>query len=179
MVSAPMDALMKTPRAASLALALSFGLLAACKRGDGASKPGAGGSAAAPTSLAAAVPSAAAAAPPVAPRPALDPRWPRWLPPVSAVTVRMTSRDSLEGYADRPAMLVLVESRRACEVAGYTVSQTDLRRTRWENRFIFTATRGEELVRIELMGQPSRPNFSTFTATTGDFARTLMRRRAR
>lgn len=168
---------MTPPYVASFLLlsALSF---AACKRGEAASGAAAERPAAAAAVQAAAVP-AAPAAPRVAPQPTVDPRWPQWLPRVSAVTVRMASRDFLEGYSGRGPLLVLVESRRACEAAGYTLSQTDMRRTRWENRFIFTATRGEELVRVELMGQPARPDFTTFAASTGDFARTLMRRRAR
>jgi len=133
---------MQHPRLPSCALALTLTLLSACKRGDGSSTAGAAKPGVAPTVQAAAAP-VAAPAPRPAPRPALDPRWPQWLPPVAGVTVRIASRDFLEGYAGRPDLMVLVDSRRACEAAGFTVSQTTMRRTQWENRFIFTATRGE------------------------------------
>jgi len=169
---------MKHPTLTLLAVASTLTHLASCKRGDAAAAGTAAQPGAAPTVQAAAAPTAPVA-PRAAPPPAVDPRWPQWLPRVSAVTVRSATRDFLEGYTERSPLVVLVESRRACETAGYTLSQTDLRRTRWENRFIFTATRGEEFVRFELVGQPARPNFSTFTASSGEFARTLMRRRTR
>jgi len=153
-------------------------LLVACKRSEGASTADAATSTppngAASPALVAAAPQAVPARPA---GPAVDPRWPQWMPPIAGITVRMAMREALEGYADRPSLLLLIDSRRACETAGYTLSATTTQRTQWDSKFIFTATRGAELIRVELTGQSARPNFTSFNATTGAFAQTMMRRR--
>ena len=91
----------------------------------------------------------------------------------------MTSADFIEGGADRRVLELLIDSRRACEQAGYTLSTTNITRTAWDQKFVFTCTRAEELLRVELMGQPARPNYTTFNVSNGEFARTLMRQRRR
>lgn len=167
---------MKHPPIASYALALLF--VGACNRAESAAAPAASATpVVAPPARLAAVP--AAVRPTPAPAPVMDPRWPQWLPPIEGIAVRMASRDFLEGSAVRMALMVLVASRRSCETAGYTLSQTDIRRTRWDTRYIFTATRAETFVRIELTEQTGRPTFTSFNASTGAFARAMMGRRAR
>lgn len=126
--------------------------------------------AAQPARPAAVVPAAVVAAP------AVDPRWPGWMPPIPGIRVRMSARDFVEGGAERASLELLITSRQACERAGYTVSQTNIQRTRWDQKLVFTCTRANELIRVELTGQPARPNYTAFNACNGDFARTMMRR---
>lgn len=152
------------------ALTLSAGCKPAESSPAPAASPAPTAPAAQPARPAAVVPAAAVEAP------AVDPRWPRWMPPIPGVRVRMGSRDFVEGGADRASLELLVASRQACERAGYAVSQTEIRRTRWDQKLIFTCTRADELIRVELTGQPARPNYTSFNACNGDFARTMMRR---
>jgi len=164
----------------SYVLATTLVLAAGCKRAESSANPTATATAtppgAQPAMPAAVVPAAAVAAPAA---PAVDPRWPRWMPPIPTVRVRSTSADFIEGGADRGVLELLIDSRRACEQAGYTLSQTNITRTAWDQKFVFTCTRAEELIRVELTGQPARPNYTTFTSCNGEFARTMMRQRRR
>lgn len=147
---------------------------AGCKRAESSTHPAAAAPVAQPAMPAAVVP---AAAPAVPAAPAVDPRWPRWMPPIPGIRVRMASRDFVEGGAERASLELLITSRRACEQAGFTVSQTNIQRTRWDQKLVFTCTREAELIRVELTGQPARPSYTSFNASNGDFARTMMRRR--
>ena len=166
----------------SYVLATTLVLAAGCKRAESSANPAATATTtpalpgAQPAMPAAVVPAVAVAAPAA---PAVDPRWPRWMPPVPTVRVRMTSSDFLEGGADRGVLELLIDSRRACEQAGYTLSQTNITRTAWDQKFVFTCTRAAELIRVELTGQPARPNYTAFNASNGEFARTMMRQRRR
>ena len=117
---------------------------------------------------------ALAAAP--AAQPARDPLWPQWLPVIDSVQRRMGGRDLFEGHATTGGLVTLINARRSFELQGYTLSQTTVRRQSWEQRFIFSATRGGEFTRVEVVGFPSRPNFSTVTATSGALARTMASR---
>jgi hypothetical protein len=161
------------PRIASYALISALALLSACKRGVAPAVAAEGGPAA-PSAPVAATPPAPSGTPAAA-MPSVDPRWPSWLPPVAGVTVRMADRELLEAYADRPDLAVLIDTRRALEAAGYTVSQTNMRRSPYENRFVFTATRAEAFVYVRLTGNPRRPGFTTFSSAQGRLARTLQR----
>ena len=166
----------------SFVLATTLVVAAGCKRAESSANPATTATATTtapgvqPAMPAAVVPAAAVAAPA---GPALDPRWPRWMPPVPGVRVRMTSADFVEGGADRSSLMLLIDSRRACEQAGYSLSQTNIQRTAWDQKFVFTCTRAAELLRVELVGQPARPNYTGFSACNGEFARTMMRRRNR
>jgi hypothetical protein len=168
------------PTIVSYVLATTLVLAAGCKRAESSANPPAAPPGTAPAVQPAMPAAAAARVAPAAPTgPAVDPRWPRWMPPIPGVRVRMASADFVEGGADRGSLELLIESRRACEQAGFTVSQTNIQRTRWDQKFVFTCTRAEELLRVELTGQPARPNYTSFNASNGEFARTMMRRRTR
>lgn len=160
-------------RIASYGLAGALALVSACKRGAAPAVAAEAGSAA-PSAQGAAPPTAVPGTP-VAAAPTVDPRWPSWLPPVAGVRVRMADRELLEAYAERPDLAVLIDTRRALEAAGYTVSQTNMRRSPYENRFVFTATRAEAFVYVKLTGNPRRPGFTTFSSAQGRLARTLQR----
>ncbi|MDO9021208.1 MAG: hypothetical protein Q8S73_02895 [Deltaproteobacteria bacterium] len=171
---------MNQPTIVSYVLATTLVLAAGCKRAESSANPPAATNGAAPTvQPAMPVPVAARVAPAAPAGPAVDPRWPRWMPPISGVRVRMASADFVEGGADSGSLELLIQSRRACEQAGFTVSQTNIQRTRWDQKFVFTCTRAQELLRVELTGQPARPNYTSFNACQGDFARAMMRRRTR
>ena len=150
----------------SYVLATTLVLAAGCKRAESSANPAATAAAtpalpgAQPAMPAAVVPAVAVAAPAAPP---VGPRGPR----------------SLEGGAARGVLELLIDSRRACEQAGYTLSQTNITRTAWDQKFVFTCTRAAELIRVELTGQPTRPNYTAFNASNGEFARTMMRQRRR
>ncbi len=155
------------------ALVLAVG----CKRAESSTNPAATATAT-PPAVQPAMPVVAAA--PAAPAaPAVDPRWPRWIPAIPGIRLRPQSPDFIEGGAERNVLELLIDSRRACEQGGYTLSPTSITRTAWDQKFVFTCTRAEEFIRVELMGQPARPNYTGFTACNGEFARTMMRQRRR
>ncbi|MBL8683075.1 MAG: hypothetical protein JNK05_28165 [Myxococcales bacterium] len=156
----------------------ALGALAGCKRGDRTRDPAQQAPiAAAPIAMQRPTPVAPVVAPtPVAEPTAVDPLWPRWLPPLQGVTRRMATASVFGGSIYANSLQVLVSTRQTFERQGYSLSQTTIRRQPWEESFVFTATRGDELVRVQLVSQPSRPLVTEVRATTGAVARTLMRR---
>lgn len=88
----------------------------------------------------------------------------------------MSGSDIFEGIGSSGALVTLISARQAFERQGYTLSQTAIRRQSYEQRFVFSATRGAEFTRVEIVGYPSRPNFASVAATTGALARTMASR---
>ncbi len=169
---------MNKPTTISYALVATLALAGGCKRAESSANPTATATAT-PPAVQPAMPSAAAAPAAAPAAPAVDPRWPRWIPAIPGVRLRPTSPDFIEGGAERNVLELLIDSRRACEQGGYTLSPTSIARTAWDQKFVFTCTRAEEFIRVELTGQPARPNYTSFNASNGEFARTMMRQRRR
>lgn len=105
-----------------------------------------------------------------------DPLWPAWLPVIPGVRRRMGTGSFFEGNAEMNVLVLLVRARQTLEAQGYTLSQTDVQRQPWEDRFTFTASRGDEFLLLKVIGSTSRPMFATIGATSGALARSLMRR---
>lgn len=80
------------------------------------------------------------------------------------------------GNATGSVLVTLVAARQAFEQQGFSLSQTNIRRQPWEERFVFTATRGAEFSRVELVEATARPGSVELSATNGNLARTMMRR---
>ncbi len=118
---------------------------------------------------------AALPAPAAAPTAAVDPLWPQWLPTIAGVQRRMAMRDAFEGSSANPGLVTLINARQALERQGFSLSQTSTRSEYGTQKFVFSATRGAEFSRVEIVGH--RPNYSTVQVQTGDFARTMMARR--
>jgi hypothetical protein len=112
-----------------------------------------------------------------APAPAVDPLWPQWLPALDGVRRRESFREVFGGDSAQGGVETLINVRRSLERAGYTLTQTSVRRQPWEQRFIFAATRGEEFNRVEVVWQPARPTRSDVQVTNGALGRTMMARR--
>jgi hypothetical protein len=142
-----------------------------CKRGARREpQPVAAETIAAPTAT------AALPAPTAAPQaPAADPLWPRWLPTIAGVQRRMAMRDAFEGNSTNSGLVTLINARQALERQGFALSQTSTRSEYGTQKFVFTATRGAEFSRVEIVGH--RPDYSMVLVQTGAFARTMMARR--